>query len=65
MRQMAARSNAGLGLLLAGLTIYLVGLLGADIFLTRLSSIAVLSGIVWFLAGARRAADGRAARVPC
>ena len=50
-----ARSNAGLGLLLAGLTIYLVGLLGADIFLTRLSSIAVLSGIVWFLAGARAA----------
>jgi exosortase len=50
-----ARSNAGLVLLLAGLTIYLVGLLGADIFLTRISSIAVLSGTVWFLAGARAA----------
>jgi len=50
-----ARSTAGLGVLLAGLIVYLVGLLGADIFLTRISFVAVLSGTLWFLAGARAA----------
>ena len=48
-----ARSYGGLALLLAGLMLYLVGLLGADIFLTRVSMIVVLSGMVWFLAGGR------------
>ena len=49
----SARSCAGLVLLLAGLTVYLVGMLGADIFLTRVSFIAVLGGMLWFLSGGR------------
>jgi exosortase len=48
-----ARPHAGLAMLLAGLMVYLVGLLGADVFLTRISFIAVLSGAIWFLAGSR------------
>jgi exosortase len=48
-----ARSYAGLVVLLIGLAVYLVGLLGADLFLTRMSFVAVLGGALWFLAGAR------------
>jgi len=48
-----APSYAGLVVLLIGLGVYLVGLLGADIFLTRTSFVAVLGGALWFLAGAR------------
>jgi len=47
------RSYAGLAMLLAGLMVYLVGLFGADIFLTRVSFIAVFAGTLWFLCGAR------------
>jgi len=37
--------------LLAGLAVYLVGQLGADVFLTRVSFVLVLTGAVWCLAG--------------
>jgi exosortase len=40
-------------LLLVGLSIYLVGQLGADIFLTRISFVCVVGGACWFLAGRR------------
>src|SRR5262245_39824661 len=48
-----ARGHGGLLLLLTGLGLYLIGLLGADIFLTRVSFVIVLSGALWFLSGAR------------
>jgi exosortase len=60
----AAGVRASLGalvLLTFGLACYLVGLLGADIFLTRISMVPVLAGGVWFVAG--RAA-ARALAVP-
>jgi len=50
-----AGSHAGLAVLLAGLFAYLIGLLGADIFLTRVSFVAVLGGMLWFLFGVRAA----------
>ena len=34
-----------------GLTLYLAGVLGADVFLTRLSFVIVVTGAVWFLSG--------------
>jgi len=43
----------GLAILVAGLCIYLAGQLGADIFLTRVSFLAVVTGAAWFLAGPR------------
>jgi exosortase len=43
----------GLIALLFGLTVYLVGQLGADIFLTRVSFVLVVTGAVWFIAGTR------------
>jgi exosortase len=43
----------GLGILVAGLLIYLAGQLGADVFLTRISFVAVVTGAAWFLAGPR------------
>ena len=39
--------------LLGGLILFGIGQLGADIFLTRISLVAVLAGAVWFLAGWR------------
>jgi exosortase len=39
--------------LCAGLGLYLIGVLGADIFLTRVSSVVVLAGLVQLLAGPR------------
>jgi len=48
---------SGLALLVAGLLTYLIGQLGADIFLTRVSLVVVIAGALWFVAG------GRAARV--
>lgn len=42
---------AGLIVLLAGLGLYLVGQLGADVFLTRVSLVAVASGALWFACG--------------
>ena len=41
----------GLLLLLAGLFTYLVGQLGADVFLTRVSLVVVASGALWFACG--------------
>src|SRR5882724_2910367 len=41
----------GIVVLLLGLTLYLVGMLGADVFLTRISSIVVIAGTICFLAG--------------
>jgi exosortase len=41
----------GLILLVAGICQYVVGTLGADLFLTRSSLVPVLGGLIWFLAG--------------
>jgi len=41
----------GLAMLVAGVMLYLVGNLGADIFLTRVSFVLVVAGTVCFLAG--------------
>jgi len=48
-----ARASAwpGLALLLCGLGAYLVGQLGADVFLTRISFVVALTGAIWFVAG--------------
>jgi exosortase len=43
----------GIALLLAGLMLYLAGQLGADIFLTRVSFVVVVTGAACFLAGPR------------
>jgi exosortase len=48
-----APAAPGLAVLLAGLSLYLAGQLGADLFLTRISLVAVLTGAAWFLAGPR------------
>jgi len=50
-----AASHAGIVALLIGLGLYLVGLFGADVFLTRTSFVVVLGGALWFLAGRRAA----------
>ena len=54
----AARSStasrfpaAGFGVLLAGLLLYLVGQLGADVFVTRVSLVIVIAGALWSVAG--------------
>jgi exosortase len=41
----------GLAALGFGLTLYIVGIIGADVFVTRVSSVFVLAGMVCFLAG--------------
>lgn len=46
---------AGLALFVAGLLLYLVGQLGADVFITRVSLVVVIAGAWWFVAGARSA----------
>jgi exosortase len=43
----------GAAVLLAGLCLRLAGQLGADLFLTRMSFLLVVTGAVWFLAGWR------------
>ena len=43
----------GLAVLLSGTALFVVGQLGADLFLTRLSVIVVIVGAVWLLAGGR------------
>jgi exosortase len=48
----ATHRSAGVFILLAGLLLFLAGQLGADVFLTRLSLVAVLTGTLWFVAGA-------------
>src|SRR5215470_9594081 len=44
--------RTGAVVLVGGLLLYLVGQLGADVFLARLSLILVLTGALWFVAGA-------------
>ena len=44
--------SAGAFIFGAGLLLFLAGQLGADVFLTRLSLVAVLTGTLWFVAGA-------------
>ncbi len=49
-----AASNSGGGavaVVIAGLALYLAGVLGADIFITRLSFVVVVTGALWFVAG--------------
>ena len=47
-----SREAAGGLVLAAGLLLYLVGQLGADVFLTRISFVLVVAGSIWFVAGA-------------
>jgi len=47
------RPAPGLAVLLSGTALFVVGQLGADLFLTRLSLIVVIVGTVWLLAGGR------------
>jgi exosortase len=49
----AARPAIGFTLLLAGLLLFLIGQLGADVFLTRMSLPLVAAGAVGFVAGSR------------
>jgi exosortase len=44
---------AGLACLAGALLLYVVGQLGADVFVTRVSLVAILAGAVWFAGGAR------------
>ena len=50
-RNPVSRPAPGLAVLSAGVLLYLVGALGADIFLTRVSSVIVLAGAIAFLCG--------------
>jgi exosortase len=49
----SASPLAPFALLVTGLLLFVVGQLGADLFLTRLSLVAVAIGSVWMLAGTR------------
>ena len=49
----AGAAAPGAALMLLGLTVYLAGQLGADLFLTRISLPLVIVGATWFLAGWR------------
>lgn len=49
----AAAAAPGAAVLAGGLFLYLIGQLGADVFVTRVSFVVVLTGLLWFLAGAR------------
>jgi exosortase len=49
----AGATVPGAILMLSGLALYLAGQLGADVFLTRVSFVLVVSGAMWFLAGGR------------
>ncbi len=57
VRELNAHSAGipGAAALICGLALYLIGQLGADVFLTRISFVVVLAGGIWFLAGARAA----------
>jgi exosortase len=48
-----AAAIPGAAALTFGLAIYLIGQLGADLFLTRVSFVFVLTGAIWLVAGAR------------
>jgi exosortase len=47
------RGLAGLGLFALGALLFVVGQLGSDLFLTRVSFVVLVSGAVWSLAGSR------------
>jgi exosortase len=47
------RGLAGLGLAAFGASLFAIGQLGADVFLTRVSFVVLLAGAVWSLAGPR------------
>jgi len=49
----SASRVSGFAILSAALALYLVGIFGADVFLTRISSIFVVAGLVQLLAGPR------------
>jgi exosortase len=49
----AGAAAPGAVVMLSGLAVYLAGQLGADLFLTRVSFLLVVTGAFWFLAGAR------------
>jgi exosortase len=49
----AQPSNAGLLIVAGSLATFLAGLLGAELFLTRISLIGLLGGSIWFLFGWR------------
>jgi exosortase len=49
----AGAAAPGAAVLSIGLACYLAGQLGADLFLTRISFLLVVTGAVWFLAGRR------------
>ena len=49
----AGAASPGAAVLTIGLACYLAGQLGADLFLTRISFLLVVTGAVWFLAGPR------------
>src|ERR687885_344913 len=46
-----ARAFGGLALLIVGAVMYLAGVLGADVFITRISAVPVTAGAVWYLCG--------------
>jgi exosortase len=52
-RDLDASAGPGLCVLTLGLGLYLVGQLAADVFLTRISFVIVLTGVLWFFAGWR------------
>jgi exosortase len=49
----ATHTAWGAAALAAGLAMYLVGFLGADVFVTRISFVFVLAGAIWTVAGVR------------
>jgi exosortase len=44
--------GAGVAVLSGGLAVYLLGLFAADVFVTRVSLVIVLAGVVWLVTGA-------------
>ncbi len=52
-------SWAGLWLVAAGLFVLIVGVFGADLFLSRISFVLLLAGIVWSLLGSRMLGECR------
>ncbi len=53
-RAFSRPSAAGLWLIVASLVMFAAGRLGAELFLTRVSMVGLIAGIVWFLAGRAR-----------
>lgn len=51
----SGRATGGALLLVAGAAMYLLGVYGADVFITRTSAVPFLAGIIWLLCGPRAA----------